>query len=137
MLETSPQIILTNNPLLLESNPEGTELCGVTETGLEAVLQKGLELAQSGYKLISAPLPPNVPLIRAPYRSLVLIKNSRQYDSMGIKALEKALERVRLLNADRAPMGSDQADDSAYIDRDLLKRALSECRLLQVETEVA
>ena len=127
--------ILTNNPLLLESSSEENELLAVDRPGLESVLQKGLELTQSGYKLLSAPLPPNVPLIRAPYRSLVMTKNSRQYDTMGIKALEKALERVRLLNAGRVPLGSAQANDSAYIDRDLLQRALSECRLIQTGEE--
>lgn len=131
MIMPTQKIILTNNPLLMENESDLPEIRRVDSLGLEPVLLTALELSQSGYKLISAPLPPNVPLIRAPYRSLLLNGNSRRYDAEGIKALEKALEKARLLNSDRPPPGPDQARDAAFIDRELLRKALSEYTHLQ------
>ena len=91
---------------------------------MDAVFEAALELTQSGFKLLSAPLPPNVPLIRAPYRSLILVENSRQYDAEGIKALEKAKERLAVLGA--SPLNDRQAQDAAFIDKDLLLKSLGE-----------
>lgn len=125
------KIILTNNPLVAENGDELPEIRRVPASGLEAVLLSALEMTQSGYKLISAPLPPNVPLIRAPCRSLLLAENSRQYDAEGIRALEKALEKVRLLNHNRPPAGAEQSRDAAFIDRELLRKALGEHALFQ------
>ncbi|MDL2259866.1 GrdX family protein [Deltaproteobacteria bacterium OttesenSCG-928-K17] len=122
----SEKLILTNNPMV-EIPPDQAGTQKVEGLGLAAVLLAAIDLVQAGYKLVSAPLPPNVPLIRAPYRSLILEKNDRQYDADGLKALDRALERVRTLTETRLPPGPDQANDAAFIDRDLLGRALSEC----------
>lgn len=128
---TDHKIILTNNPLVAENEGGSPEIRRVSAPGLEAVLLSALEMTQAGYKLISAPLPPNVPLIRAPCRSLLLSVNSRQYDAEGIMALEKALEKVRLLNHNRPPAGAEQSRDAAFIDRELLRKALGEHDLFQ------
>ncbi len=117
------KLVLTNNPLVIQAH-DGPPVQAVAESGLGAVFQAALELTQSGYTLVSAPLPPNVPLIRAPYRSLILKKNDRQYDVGGIQILERARERVEVLGSHA--FTEQEARDAAYIDRELLLRALSE-----------
>ena len=117
-------LLLTNNPLVLES-PGRAPVRAVKEHGLAAVLQMALELTQSGYRLVSAPLPPNVPLIRAPYRSLLLRRHDRRYDAQGIVALEKAGRTAAALGA--SAYAERPAQDAAFIDRELLRRTLREC----------
>jgi hypothetical protein len=117
-------LLLTNNPLLLEE-PGNTPVRPVPVRGLPAVLRAALELVQSGYRLLSTPLPPNVPLIRAPYRSLLLERQDRQYDVRGIMALEKAGRTAASLGS--STYGEGPALDSAFIDREILLRTFREC----------
>lgn len=119
------QLLLTNNPLVNQEE-DGLTVRRVDGLGLNAVFEVALELVQSGYKLVSAPLPPNVPLIRAPYRSLILEKNCRQYDAVGIRELARADERARTL--ERPIYNEQTARDAAFIDREILKRSLRECQ---------
>lgn len=120
------KLLLTNNPLIID-NPGGIAVRPVKENGLSAVIEAALDLVQSGYRLISAPLPPNVPLIRAPYRSLLLERQNRRYDVRGIIALEKAGQTAAKLGS--ADYGERQALDSAFIDREVLARTFRECGL--------
>ncbi len=117
-------LLLTNNPLVLE-HPGAIPIRAVEDKGLAAVLQAALELTQAGYQLVSTPLPPNVPLIRAPYRSLLLRRHDHQYDAQGILALEKAVHAVAKLGATDYQEGP--ALDSARIDREILLRTFREC----------
>jgi hypothetical protein len=104
------------------------------------VLTRAEDLLQDGRRLLSAPLPPNVPLMRAPFRSLLVEKiafpgeksrKSRKYDVEGLKALDKAMERVLTQRKNWVPpSGAPEAeDDFAMIDVELLLRALREVRL--------
>ena len=120
-------LLLTNNPLVLDQ-PGDTPVQTVEEPGLAAVLRTALDLVQSGYRLISTPLPPNVPLIRAPYRSLLLRRHERQYDVQSIMALEKAGRTAAKLGASNYEERS--ALDSAFIDREILRRTFREAGLL-------
>ena len=117
------RIVLTNNPLVLEENG-GPPARAVEELGLAAVCRAARDLAQAGYRLVSAPLPPNLPLIRAPYRSLILEKSAELYDVAGLQALEKALERAKTLG--RRDFSPERARDAAFIDRELLRGAWRE-----------
>ncbi|MDR3038516.1 MAG: GrdX family protein [Candidatus Adiutrix sp.] len=118
-------LVLTNNPLVIEALAE-PPVQPVAGRGLAVVFRAALELVQAGYRLVSAPLPPNVPLIRAPYRSLLLAKAARQYDLEGLRLLELARERAETLG--RPAWAEEQARDAAIIDRELLARALTESR---------
>ena len=120
------KLLLTNNPLVLD-DPGGLPVRPVAESGLRAVIDAALELVQSGYRLISTPLPPNVPLIRAPYRTLLLERHERQYDAQSILALEKAGQTADKLGA--STYGDGPALDSAFIDRELLQRTFRECEI--------
>ena len=120
-------LLLTNNPLVLDQ-PGDTPVQAVEEPGLAAVLRTALELVQSGYRLVSTPLPPNVPLIRAPYRSLLLRRHECQYDVQSILALERAGQTAAKLGSVTYEDGP--ALDSAFIDREILKRTFREVGLI-------
>ncbi|MDR1920890.1 MAG: GrdX family protein [Candidatus Adiutrix sp.] len=126
-------LILTNNPLAVgqADEMEGHWAVRTVEgVGLAVVLEAALELVQAGWRLVSAPLPPNVPLIRAPYRSLILEKGRGRYDAEGIKMLEKAREKLQSLGS--SALSGRVARDAAFIDRQLLLKAIQEVRALRL-----
>ncbi|HCL79959.1 MAG TPA: hypothetical protein DIC53_08345, partial [Synergistaceae bacterium] len=66
--------VVTNNPevqAILGADETVASVRYVPGTPLDVLDAAELRL-QQGYRLVSAPLPPNIPLMRAPYRSLVL-----------------------------------------------------------------
>lgn len=82
---------------------------------------------ENGHELVSSPLPPNVPMIRSPVRSVILRKAERKYDAPGLITLEKARERNRILGVDDVERFRK---DQEYIDRDHLLRAIAQYREL-------
>ena len=127
--------IVTNNPRLtadFAASHGVVFIHGVEGSPLD-VVDRAEELLQQGRELISAPLPPNIPLMRAPYRSLLLALSEKRYDAQGLLSLAKARERLttqREIDADDPSQGlSGRGEDFALIDEDLLCRALRDCRL--------
>lgn len=114
-------VILSNNSCLEDT------VSGIVVTHIHGGLTDiyaAIELAlQNGHELISSPLPPNVPLIRSPIRSVILRKAERKYDASGLLTLEKAKERSNVLGIREDP---GIMKDLAFIDRDHLLRAISQ-----------
>lgn len=123
--------IVTNNPrLTADFAASHGVFCIVNVEGSPlAVLSRTEELLQEGYRLVSAPLPPNIPLMRAPYRSLLLERADRRYDTTGLTALAKARERMEAQRAIDESAGPGTDDDFALIDEELLRRTLRDHRL--------
>ena len=115
--------IITNNPQVASDSGvhrvEGSPL---------DVLDAVEKLLQSGYALLSAPLPPNIPLMRAPYRSMLMEKSTRRYDVEGLRSVAAARERYE---TQRAIKVSDlvMGEDFAAIDVTLLQRTLRDHEL--------
>jgi hypothetical protein len=86
------------------------------------VLDMAEAMLQDGWKLVSAPLPPNIPMMRAPYRSLLLERNKRRYDSAGILSIAAARERFTAQRTGKKV--SAASEDFAAIDVTFLERAL-------------
>lgn len=93
------------------------------------VLLKTEDLLQANKKLVSAPLPPNIPIIRGPYRSLVVEDSQSQYDAAGILAVEKAKEIYSMERSDGRC--SEPSLDFCVIDRAMLLRAISDYSVLK------
>jgi hypothetical protein len=130
----NPEIV-SNNPLVSAefAAAHGMVVHEVAGT-LVDVLGRLEELLQDGRRLVSTPLPPNIPLMRAPFRSVLVEKNaaSRKYDAEGLISLAKAKERVLAQSKNAAPlseMGSELEKDFAVIDREMLLRALRDAGL--------
>ena len=70
--------IVTNNPRLTADFAVSHGIVSVhrVEGSPLDVLDRAEALLQEGRTLVSAPLPPNVPLMRAPYRSLLLAQSA-------------------------------------------------------------
>lgn len=81
---------------------------------------------QTGWKLLTVPLPPNVPLIRSPIRTLVLQSHGQSYDVPGLQCLAKARERTQTLDKPHRP---EQRGDLEHIDFTFVQRALLELGL--------
>jgi hypothetical protein len=118
---TRALIALTNNPAV-NADKLHCEVLSVVGTPLD-VLDRAEELLQEHCKLLTSPLPPNVPLIRAPYRTLILEKDcTKQYDAAGIISISKARERYKM---ERAIGKSKVSSDYADLDLDFTIRALA------------
>ena len=79
--------IVTNNPEIYWSPEMPYGVVSVEGDPID-VLDRTEELLQHGWRLLSAPLPPNVPIMRGPYRSLVIEESDRQYGKEGMIAIE-------------------------------------------------
>ena len=112
--------IVTNNPEIYWSPEMPYGVVSVEGDPID-VLDRTEELLQHGWRLLSAPLPPNVPIMRGPYRSLVIEESDRQYDKAGMIAIEKARERYLI---ERKRNCQEPQEDFALIDRQMLQRAL-------------
>lgn len=124
--------IVTNNPWI-ERNAAVPYEITLVEGDPFAALDKAEELLQQGWKLVSAPLPPNVPIMRGPYRSLVIEKNDRRYDKEGLIALGKARERYIIER--NHPNLPTPGEDFGIIDRQMLQRSLRDAMLLDLEED--
>ena len=113
--------IVTNNPYLIQDEEMPLEVHYTEGTPLD-VLDEIEMLLQQGFRLLSAPLPPNVPLMRAPYRSLILAVSDLRYDIDGIEAIRKAKAR---LDIERTMRVAPKASDFAELDRIMLLQELS------------
>lgn len=118
--------IVTNNPDICWSPDMPYGVVHVEGSPID-VLDRTEELLQENWKLRSAPLPPNLPLMRGPYRSLVIEESEKQYDSVGIIAIEKARTRYVM---ERQKFCHPEGPDFAAIDRTMLQRTLRDISLL-------
>ena len=129
-MEGSKYRIVTNNEWIKDDASLPQDIVFADGTPID-VLDKAEELLQQGWKLVSAPLPPNVPIMRGPYRSLVLEKNDRLYDRDGILEIEKARTRYSFEQKDRKPPRPSK--DFGVIDREMLIRMLRDAALVKAE----
>lgn len=119
--------IVTNNPDIYWS-PEMPYGVIFTEGSPLDVLDKTEELLQHGWNLVSTPLPPNVPIMRGPYRSLVIEESETKYHKDGIIAIEKARKRYLI---ERQKNCAEPQKDFAVIDRQMLQRTLRDLSILK------
>lgn len=112
--------IVTNNPEIYWTPEHPYGVVTVDGSPLD-VLDRTEELLQQNWRLLSAPLPPNVPIMRGPYRSLVIEESENQFDAAGIIATQKARERYKM---ERQNGVKEPNPDFAEIDRQMLLRAL-------------
>lgn len=125
-------LIVSNNPWIEKGPAEPHDIDLVEGTPME-VLDRVEELLQQGWMLVSTPLPPNIPIMRGPYRSLVIEKNDRQYDAQGLLALSKARERYRTERENKNL--PEPGEDFGIIDRQMLLRTLRDAMLIKIEEE--
>ena len=128
---------------LVTNNREAASLAG---GGMETVMVSGspidvlnrvCEMLRNSYRLISAPLPPNVPMMRSPFRSLLIMPSEKRCDVLGIEAVLRAIdvmERQREISM-FADEDAEIIFDYAMIDVQYVKRAVQEYALLCEESE--
>lgn len=114
--------IVTNNSRITPDSHAGFD-CRSVPGGLGEIYDAVSLMLQNGYRLISSPLPANVPLIRSPVRSVVLLRRSKRYDEEGLLMLEKARERTSTLGVNN---DSRVRADLEMIDADQLARTLAQ-----------
>lgn len=114
-------LALTNNPAVRDSEKISCEVLFLNGSPLD-VLNRAEELLQRNARLLSAPLPPNVPTMRGPYRTIFLEKNcSKQYDAAGLISVAKARKRYE---AARKVAVYEEDPDFADIDLSFAIRVL-------------
>ncbi|MFP4482497.1 MAG: GrdX family protein [Thermovirgaceae bacterium] len=122
------KVFLTNNPLVRETFPAKAEYI---ETTTLSLLEKAMEYVLAGWQLVLGPLPPNVALIKSPYRTLVIERGkSEEVSAKDVMLLEKVIGKTRDLGTREISGESEKLHkDYAYMDLDHLRNALGEdCR---------
>ena len=124
-------ILVTNNAEAASFAGDGMKTIMVSGSPID-VLNRVCEMLQNGYRLISVPLPPNIPMMRSPFRSLLIGPSEQQYDTVGIEAIEQAkdvMERQRKISM---PVDEDAEiiSDYAMIDAQYVRRAAEEFGML-------
>ena len=117
--------IVTNNPHIKTTEEMPHEIIFAEGSPID-VLDRTEELIQQNHKLLSTPLPPNIPIMRGPYRSLVIAVNEAKYDTLGLLALGKARDRYIM---ERKHNCMDPGEDFATIDSTMLMRTLRDISL--------
>ena len=117
--------IVTNNPAISTNEDMPHDIIFVEGSPVD-VLDKTEELVQQHWSLLSTPLPPNIPIMRGPYRSLVIKEADEQYDTKGLLALDKARTRYVM---EREFRTMDPNADFGEIDRTMLYRTLRDISL--------
>ena len=120
-------LAVTNNPLVISGKDLPVEVAAAEGDAL-AVLAAAENLLTRGYSLVSAPLPPNVPMMRCRWRSLLLRASEGGTDVEGLRMIGRARERLTLQA--RAP-GGLVSDDYAALDREYLERGLRDLSILE------
>ena len=117
--------VVTNNPAILTNKDMPHDIIFVDGSPVD-VLDKAEELIQQHWSLLSTPLPPNIPIMRGPYRSLVIKEADEQYDTKGLLALDKARTRYVM---EREFRTMDPNADFGEIDRTMFYRTLRDISL--------
>ena len=117
--------VVTNNPAILTNKDMPHDIIFVEGSPVD-VLDKAEELIQQHWSLLSTPLPPNIPIMRGPYRSLVIKEADEQYDTKGLLALDKARTRYVM---EREFRTMHPNADFGEIDRTMLYRTLRDISL--------
>ena len=117
--------VVTNNPAILTNKDMPHDIIFVEGSPVD-VLDKAEELIQQHWSLLSTPLPPNIPIMRGPYRSLVIKEADEQYDTKGLLTLDKARTRYVM---EREFRTMDPNADFGEIDRTMLYRTLRDISL--------
>ena len=120
-------LAVTNNPLVISGKDLPVEIAAAEGDAL-AVLAAAEDLLTKGFSLVSAPLPPNVPMMRCRWRSLLLKSSVDGTDIEGLRMIGKARERLTLQA--RTP-GGLASDDYAALDREYLERGLRDLTILE------
>lgn len=110
-------IIVTNNGTVVSDYSERFEIDFVPG-GLEEFYARLGEMLQSGFRLVSSPLPVNVPLIRSPVRSVIMQRAQQRFDAEGLRTLDYAKERTEALGINKDPR---VLADLEMIDKDQLR----------------
>lgn len=116
--------IITNNPKVQAFYANSQYPLTFIEGDAEAVYTHIEKLLQTGYELVTSPLPANVPTIRSSVRSILIRKGERRVDGEGLMLMDNARERVRTLSS--AGHRAIDLDDLRMIDLDQLRRAFTQ-----------
>lgn len=95
--------------------------------GPEAVYTRLEALLKSGHRLISSPLPVNVPLIRSFVRSVIIEKSEISCDYEGLMLVKSAARRSEILGINREQR---VRADLEMIDMDQLAHAIRDLKEL-------
>lgn len=118
-MEADSLCIVTNNSLVRDAFPE--MLVHYVEGDAEAVHAALEALLQDHHTLLTTAIPPNVPMIRSPVRSVFVEKSEKKYDKEGLLHIEKSRQRLAVLGAGPGHRPMDRKD-LEMIDLDHLRR---------------
>ena len=124
--------LVTNNAEAIALADDSIKTIMVSGSPID-VLNRVCEMLRNGYRLISTPLPPNVSMMRSPFRSLLIMPSEVSRDASGIEATLRAIDVIERQRKISTFAGKDAViiSDYAMIDIEYVKRAAEEYGLLR------
>ena len=123
--------IVTNNSVVRDNFDQDDFAVEFVDGTPVDVLARVVVLLQEHKRLVSAPLPPNVPMMRAPFRSILITENGERYDIPGIEAVENARKTMVRQRGISTPEAYETASlDFAEMDRTYLERGIRDYGLI-------
>lgn len=122
-MATGEVLIISNNPLV--KNIDNVQVCFVTG-GCRDVFNRALQVAASGYSLLSHPLAGNIQMHQNPYRSFLMGRPCPYKPDPTFRWLNSFLDKIEELEEKQIPPGNARLfqEDLQFMDFELLSKAM-------------
>lgn len=125
-LEKKKNIIITNNPKIVESiSGKNIDISYFEKADFMEILYKARDFIHLGYKLLTHPIVSSIKPYETPYKTIVLAYNNGEIDLESIELIENSIELSKnFLDKPRRKLTKTIDEDFRLIDYELINGAI-------------
>ena len=125
-LEKKKNIIITNNPKIVESiSGKNIDISYFEKADFMEILYKARDFIHLGYKLLTHPIVSSIKPYETPYKTIVLAYNNGEIDLESIELIENSIELSKnFLDKPRRKLTKNIDEDFRLIDYELINGAI-------------
>lgn len=125
-LEKKKNIIITNNPKIVESiSGKNIDISYFEKADFMEILYKARDFIHLGYKLLTHPIVSSIKPYETPYKTIVLAYNNGEIDLESIELIENSIELSKnFLDKPRRKLTKTIDEDFRLIDYELINGSI-------------
>lgn len=125
-LEKKKNIIITNNPKIVESiSGKNIDISYFEKADFMEILYKARDFIHLGYKLLTHPIVSSIKPYETPYKTIVLAYNNGEIDLESIELIENSIELSKnFLDKPRRKLTKNIDEDFRLIDYELINGSI-------------
>ena len=125
-LEKKKNIIITNNPKIVESiSGKNIDISYFEKADFMEILYKARDFIHLGYKLLTHPIVSSIKPYETPYKTIVLAYNNGEIDLESIELIENSIELSKnFLDKPRRKLTETIDEDFRLIDYELINGSI-------------